>query len=62
MKRILSDLWNGEPLFVLSVVRAILVIFTMLYLHLPPEQAVIVYGVVEAATSWYTRQNVSPAV
>ena len=61
MKRFLSDLWNGEPTFVLGILRAVAVVGVLLFMHLTPEQAAAVYGVIEAATTWYNRSKVSPA-
>ncbi|TAL46214.1 MAG: hypothetical protein EPN91_00750 [Salinibacterium sp.] len=61
MKQFLNDLWNGEPTFVLGIIRAVLVVGVLLFLHLAPEQAAAIYGVIEAATTYYNRSKVTPA-
>lgn len=61
MKRLISDLWNGEPTFVLGLIRAILVVGVLLVANVPAPVAAGLYGIIEAATTYYNRSKVSPS-
>ena len=60
MKKLLSDLWFGEPTLILALIRAVLVALVLIWWKLPPEQAFAVYGIVEAVTAIYNRSRVIP--
>jgi len=59
VKRLLQDLWEGEPVFVLAVIRSI-VYFVALIAGVPREWLIAMVAIVESATAYYTRSRVSP--
>lgn len=58
MKKILDDLWNGEPVLVLGLIRALVVLGASFLAGLTKEQTAALYAIVEAVTLYYTRQQV----
>ena len=61
MRKLLYDLWFGEPVLVLALIRALIVLAVTLFLHFTPEQIAAAYGITEALTAYYTRSQVTPA-
>ena len=60
MKQLLSDLWSGEPVLILALIRAGIVLGVTFVASFTPEQIVAAYGIAEALTAVYNRSRVTP--
>ena len=60
MKRILSDLWFGEPALVLALIEGALIFGVSIVGNFSMEQSLALYGIVRAVSLFYTRRNVTP--
>ena len=60
MKQLLRDLWEGEPVLILALIRAAIVFGVTFLAGFTPEQIAAAYGLAEALTAYYTRARVTP--
>ena len=60
MKQLIRDLWSGEPVLILALIRALIVFGVTFAAGFSPEQIAAAYGIAEALTAFYNRSSVTP--